>query len=124
SASCSSWRSSSSSSRRSGSGAGSGSGRRKVLNVKGLWTDYAGERGQVVPAARDVSFEVPAGKLFTLLGPSGCGKTTTLRSIAGLERPVAGEVAVDGEIVFSSVRKIFVAPNRRNFGMVFQSYAI
>jgi iron(III) transport system ATP-binding protein len=71
-----------------------------------------------------VSFEVPEGKLFTLLGPSGCGKTTTLRSIAGLERPRAGEISVGDRVVYSGSRGIFVAPNRRGFGMVFQSYAI
>lgn len=75
-------------------------------------------------AAQNVSFEVPAGKLFTLLGPSGCGKTTTLRSIAGLERPTSGEICVDGTPVYSSTRNVFIAPNHRNFGMVFQSYAI
>jgi iron(III) transport system ATP-binding protein len=89
-----------------------------------LFTEYPGERGEVVKAAQDVSFEVPEGKLFTLLGPSGCGKTTTLRSIAGLERPVSGEIEVGGKTIYSSGRGIFVAPNKRNFGMVFQSYAI
>ena len=67
---------------------------------------------------------MPEGKLFTLLGPSGCGKTTTLRSIAGLEKPTSGEIEVAGRVVYSSSRGIFVAPNKRNFGMVFQSYAI
>jgi iron(III) transport system ATP-binding protein len=95
-----------------------------MLKVTALYTEYPNERGQVVKAAQNVSFEVPRGKLFTLLGPSGCGKTTTLRSIAGLERPRAGEIAVDGRLVYSSDRKTFVAPNKRNFGMVFQSYAI
>ncbi len=95
-----------------------------MLNVKALCTEYRNGKGQAVRAAQDVSFEVPEGKLFTLLGPSGCGKTTTLRSIAGLERPVSGEISVDGRVVYSSGAKIFVAPNRRNFGMVFQSYAI
>ncbi|HZR67645.1 MAG TPA: ABC transporter ATP-binding protein [Burkholderiales bacterium] len=95
-----------------------------MLKVDALYTEYPNERGQVVKAAQNVSFEVPRGKLFTLLGPSGCGKTTTLRSIAGLERPRAGEIAVDGRVVYSSQRKTFVAPNKRNFGMVFQSYAI
>ena len=95
-----------------------------MLSVRSLWTEYPGDRGQPVVAAQDVSFEVPAGKLFTLLGPSGCGKTTTLRSIAGLERPRSGEISAGGEPVFSSERGIFVAANRRNFGMVFQSYAI
>ena len=52
------------------------------------------------------------------------GKTATLRSIAGLEQPRSGEIAVRGAVIFSSSRGDFVAPNRRNFGMVFQSYAI
>jgi iron(III) transport system ATP-binding protein len=95
-----------------------------VLRVKSLHTEYAGANGQVVKAAQDVSFEVPDGELFTLLGPSGCGKTTTLRSIAGLEQPRVGEIEVGGRVVFSAANRIFVAPNRRNFGMVFQSYAI
>jgi len=95
-----------------------------VLKVEGLFTEYPNERGQIVKAAQDVTFEVPEGKLFTLLGPSGCGKTTTLRSIAGLERPRAGEISVGDRVVYSSTRNVFVAPNRRGFGMVFQSYAI
>jgi iron(III) transport system ATP-binding protein len=95
-----------------------------VLSVKSLHTEYAGSDGHTVKAAQDVSFDVPDGALFTLLGPSGCGKTTTLRSIAGLERPQRGEIELGGRIVFSSPRGIFVAPNKRNFGMVFQSYAI
>jgi iron(III) transport system ATP-binding protein len=95
-----------------------------VLTVEGLFTEYPNERGEIVKAAQDVSFTVAEGQLFTLLGPSGCGKTTTLRSIAGLERPRAGEISVNGQVVFSSARGVFVAPNRRGFGMVFQSYAI
>ena len=95
-----------------------------MLRVTSLFTEYASEHGAVVKAAQDVSFEVPEGKLFTLLGPSGCGKTTTLRSIAGLEKPTSGEIEVGGRTVYSSSRGIFVAPNKRNFGMVFQSYAI
>jgi iron(III) transport system ATP-binding protein len=95
-----------------------------VLSVRSLFTEYPGERGTVVKAAQDVSFDVPEGKLFTLLGPSGCGKTTTLRSIAGLEKPVSGEIEVAGKTIYSSAKGVFVAPNKRNFGMVFQSYAI
>src|SRR6185369_3920576 len=95
-----------------------------VLNVEGLFTEYPNDRGEIVRAAQDVTFTVEEGRLFTLLGPSGCGKTTTLRSIAGLERPRAGEISVNGRVVFSSGTGVFVAPNRRGFGMVFQSYAI
>ena len=95
-----------------------------MLRVDSICTEYVSDRGQAVRAASDISFEVPEGKLFTLLGPSGCGKTTTLRSIAGLERPTSGEIAVAGRLVFSAKKKVYVAPNRRNFGMVFQSYAI
>ena len=95
-----------------------------LLSVTGLYTEYPNEQGVTIKAAQDVAFDVPEGKLFTLLGPSGCGKTTTLRSIAGLERPKGGEIRVGGRIVYSSDKGIFVAPNKRNFGMVFQSYAI
>jgi iron(III) transport system ATP-binding protein len=95
-----------------------------MLVVQGLFTEYPNERGEIVKAAQDVSFTVAEGQLFTLLGPSGCGKTTTLRSIAGLERPRAGEITVNGRVVYSSSKRVFVAPNRRGFGMVFQSYAI
>jgi len=95
-----------------------------VLIVKSLCTEYSAERGHAVRATRDVSFEVPDGKLFTLLGPSGCGKTTTLRSIAGLEVPKSGEISLHGNVVFSSASGVSVPSNRRNFGMVFQSYAI
>ena len=95
-----------------------------MLKVEGLYTEYPSDHGQVVKAAQDVSFTVDEGRLFTLLGPSGCGKTTTLRSIAGLERPRAGEISINDQIVYSSSKNIFVAPNRRGFGMVFQSYAI
>jgi len=95
-----------------------------LLTVTGLCTEYIGERGQAIRAAHDVGFEVPQGKLFTLLGPSGCGKTTTLRSIAGLERPRVGEIVIGGDVVYSSARSVFVPPNQRGLGMVFQSYAI
>src|SRR5262245_11506216 len=95
-----------------------------MLNVAGLCTEYADEHGNAIRAAEEVSFEVPAGKLFTLLGPSGCGKTTTLRSIAGLERPRAGEISVGGSLIYSSKKGVFIPPNQRGLGMVFQSYAI
>jgi iron(III) transport system ATP-binding protein len=75
-------------------------------------------------AVDGVDFDVPAGSLVTLLGPSGCGKTTTLRIVAGLERPDAGEVYVGGQLLTSASRSMFVPPERRRMGMVFQTYAI
>ena len=75
-------------------------------------------------AVRGISIDVPQAKFYTLLGPSGCGKTTTLRCVAGLERPEAGEIIVGDTVVFSSEKNIWVPPNDRNIGMVFQSYAI
>ena len=75
-------------------------------------------------AVDDISFEVPSGGLVTLLGPSGCGKTTTLRCIAGLEKPTAGEIQIGNQVVYSSERNLLVPVNRRHIGMVFQSYAI
>jgi iron(III) transport system ATP-binding protein len=76
------------------------------------------------PAVDHVGFDVPAGWLATLLGPSGCGKTTTLRLLAGLEKPDAGEVHVGGRLLTSAPRAVFVAPEKRRMGMVFQTYAI
>ncbi len=95
-----------------------------MLRIEGLSTGYTDAQGRRVQAVRDVSFDVPEGKLFTLLGPSGCGKTTTLRSIAGLERPEQGTITAAGITIFSATRDIFMPPSQRGFGMVFQSYAI
>ena len=89
-----------------------------MLSVRSLNTEYPSRKGPPVKAAQNVSFEVPEGALFTLLGPSGCGKTTTLRSIAGLERPTSGEIQVGGRLVYSSQKNIFIAPNKRDFDMV------
>jgi ABC-type Fe3+/spermidine/putrescine transport system ATPase subunit len=77
-----------------------------------------------VPAVRGATFSVRAGEHLTLLGPSGCGKTTTLRAIAGLERPESGEIRLDGAVVYRSSPAVNVAPEKRGLSMVFQSYAI
>jgi iron(III) transport system ATP-binding protein len=76
------------------------------------------------PAIDGVSFAVPAGEIVVLLGPSGCGKTTTLRCVAGLEHPTAGEISIAGRVVSSPARGILVPPRARELGMVFQSYAV
>jgi ABC-type Fe3+/spermidine/putrescine transport system ATPase subunit len=77
-----------------------------------------------VPAVRGVSFVVHPGEQLTLLGPSGCGKTTTLRAIAGLEQPSAGEIRIGGSPVYSSARGVNIPAEKRGLSMVFQSYAI
>jgi iron(III) transport system ATP-binding protein len=95
-----------------------------VLQVRDLTKTYlVGDRG-AGGGIRAVSFDVAEGEFYTLLGPSGCGKTTTLRSVAGLEEPSRGRIAIDGRAVFDASAGTFVPANRRNIGMVFQSYAV
>ncbi|TQI73982.1 iron(III) transport system ATP-binding protein [Bosea sp. AK1] len=77
-----------------------------------------------VRAIDDLSIEFREGAISVLLGASGCGKTTTLRCIAGLEQPTSGQISIGGQTVFASARGIDLPPERRDLGMVFQSYAI
>ncbi len=74
------------------------------------------------PAVREISLEIHDGELLVILGPSGCGKTTTLRLIAGLERPDEGNIEIAGRVVADHWRS--VPPEARNVGMVFQDYAL
>jgi len=75
-------------------------------------------------AVDDLCLDIGKGEIFALLGPSGCGKSTTLRQIAGLDQPDSGEILLNDKPLFSSTRNMFVAAQKRNMGMVFQSYAI
>ncbi|GAA1513176.1 ABC transporter ATP-binding protein [Nocardioides humi] len=98
-----------------------------MLKIKGLNRTFPANKKldqAAVAAVDDLSVELEPGELFTMLGPSGCGKTTTLRCVAGLERPDAGEITLGDRVLFSSERKIDVDANQRGLGMVFQSYAI
>ncbi len=92
---------------------------RASIEVRDLVVRYGG-----VVAVRGVTFTVGAGEHLTLLGPSGCGKTTTLRAIAGLEKPASGEIRIGGTPVFASSPAVNVPAERRGLSMVFQSYAI
>jgi iron(III) transport system ATP-binding protein len=94
-----------------------------MIEITHLSKAFEAERGKV-EAVKDISLEVPEGKLFTLLGPSGCGKSTTLRCVAGLEKPEAGDITVGEDTYFSSRERVFIPPHKRGIGMVFQSYAI
>jgi len=77
-----------------------------------------------VQAVKSLDLEIQQGEFFTLLGPSGCGKTTSLRCVAGFEKPEKGEITIGDELVVSKEKNIFIPPNKRRIGMVFQSYAI
>ena len=90
-----------------------------VLRVRGLTKIYGAMR-----VVNGVSFDADAGAVLTLLGPSGCGKSTTLRLIAGLEQPDAGEVWIRGRLVASAAHHVMIPPEERKVGLVFQSYAV
>jgi len=75
-------------------------------------------------AIDDLALEIEEGEFLVLLGPSGCGKTTTLRCIAGLETAEEGAISFGDHVVFDAAKGINVPPNKRNIGMVFQSYAL
>ncbi|MBV9227161.1 MAG: ABC transporter ATP-binding protein, partial [Acidobacteriaceae bacterium] len=84
-----------------------------VLELRSLTKRFAAYH-----AVKDLSFAVQRGEFFSLVGPSGCGKTSTLRMIAGLEEPSAGEIILDGQNVAN------VPPHHREVSTVFQSYAL
>jgi spermidine/putrescine transport system ATP-binding protein len=71
-----------------------------------------------VTAVDGITLQMPAGEFFSMLGPSGCGKTTTLRLIAGFEKPTSGQILLDGDDM------AYTPPHKRNVTTVFQSYAL
>ncbi|MGH6859518.1 MAG: ABC transporter ATP-binding protein [Phyllobacterium sp.] len=89
----------------------------KVIEVRNLSRVFAGRA-----AVDNVSFDVNEGEVLVIVGSSGCGKTTTLRCIAGLTEPTSGTVTVDGKVMVGP--SVFVPPEKRGIGMVFQSYAL
>lgn len=92
------------------------------LTIDGLTKHFAGK--PPTTAMDDLTLTVEQGEFLVLLGPSGCGKTTTLRCIAGLESPDSGRIAFGDDTVFDATAGINRSPDKRNIGMVFQSYAL
>lgn len=89
------------------------------IEITGL-TKYYG----ALAAVDDLDLRVREHEFLTLLGPSGCGKTTTLRCVAGLERPERGCIRIGDDLVTSAEDLVFVPPNKRDVGVVFQNYAL
>jgi iron(III) transport system ATP-binding protein len=77
-----------------------------------------------VNVVNNIDLEIKDHEFLSFLGPSGCGKTTTLRMIAGFDMPTTGEIFIGERLVSSVEKKIFVPPEERNVGMVFQNYAV
>ena len=77
-----------------------------------------------VTAVGDFNIEVADGEFISFLGPSGCGKTTTLRMIAGFEKPTEGVIMIGDQEISNAEKGYFMAPEKRGIGMVFQSYAV
>lgn len=94
-----------------------------MIRIRGLKKWFKTRQGRV-EALRGIDLEVGEREFFVLLGPSGCGKTTTLRCVAGLERADEGEIEIGGTTVSSPAKGIYVPTEKRDIGMVFQSYAI
>ena len=86
--------------------------------------EHVFKRFGAVTAVNDFDLVVKDGEFVSILGPSGCGKTTTLRMIAGFERATEGEIYIGAHCVSSSVKGSFAPPEKRDIGMVFQSYTL
>jgi iron(III) transport system ATP-binding protein len=94
-----------------------------MISVRGLRKSFHARQGRV-DALKEIDLDVNDGEFCVLLGPSGCGKTTTLRCVAGLERPDGGQIELGGRLVNSPTQRVYVPTEKRDIGMVFQSYAI
>ena len=94
-----------------------------AVEVRDLVKTFRGSAGGTV-AIDDVSFDIEEGEFLVLLGPSGCGKTTTLRCLAGLDSADAGQISMRQDVVFDASRRVNRPPEKRNIGMVFQSYTL
>ena len=94
-----------------------------MISIRELHKEFIVDDGKVV-ALNKLDIEVNAGEFFVIVGASGSGKTTLLRSVAGLETPDSGKINISDRTIFSNKPAIWVPPQDRGFGMVFQSYAV
>ena len=94
---------------------------RVMVRLRDISKQYPGQSSAAVD---NVSLDIFEGEIFSLLGPSGCGKTTTLRMVAGLEMPDRGSIHFKDRPIVVTSENLFVPPEKRQIGMVFQSYAI
>ncbi|UJP11755.1 ABC transporter ATP-binding protein [Microbacterium sp. KUDC0406] len=91
------------------------------ITLEGVQKNYGGNGPNAVVG---LDLEIGDGEFMCLLGPSGCGKTTTLRMISGLEHPTGGRIRIGDRVVDSVPESIYVPPEKRELGLVFQSYAL
>lgn len=94
-----------------------------MISIRKLCKSFTVTDGQVA-ALKSLNLEVAEGEFFVIVGASGSGKTTLLRCVAGLESPDSGEIRIAERAVYSDNPPIWIPPQERNFGMVFQSYAV
>jgi iron(III) transport system ATP-binding protein len=94
-----------------------------MISIRRLCKEFTVTSGKVA-ALKTLELEVAEGDFFVIVGASGSGKTTLLRCVAGLETPDAGEIRIASRPVFSDKPPTWIPPQERNFGMVFQSYAV
>ena len=94
-----------------------------AVRAEGLKKTFRDRKGDV-HAIAGVDLTVQEGELLVLVGPSGCGKTTLLRCLSGLEHATEGRVTIGAQVVFDAKQGVYVPPNKRDIGMVFQKYAL
>ena len=91
----------------------------EIIRIEGIAKSYGSHQ-----VHKDLSLSIVKGECFTLLGPSGCGKTVLLRLIAGFETPDAGRISIDTTVVSDPAAGIYIPPDSRGLGVVFQDYAV